>query len=112
MILYYQEDCGDYLAIDTATNRHYLGSFGQDYFEGRATAIAGLVGSVCTTADLQGISADQLQTGTEGESAGRVAQGYRLRMHPLPPHSLSRRRRFHIHGLPRGSDWFLFVWTR
>ncbi len=54
MILYYREDNGDYLAIDATTNRHYLGSFGQDYFEDRATAIAGLAASVCTTAISRG----------------------------------------------------------
>jgi hypothetical protein len=58
MILYYREDNGDYLAIDTTTNRYYLDTMGQDHFEGRATAIEGLIGSVCTT----GISRDFLRT--------------------------------------------------
>lgn len=49
MISYYQKHNGDFLAIDTDTNRYYLDVLGQDHFEGRATAIAGLVGSVCTT---------------------------------------------------------------
>jgi len=49
MIQFFQEDNGDYLAIDTDTNRYYRDHFGQDHFEGRATAIAGLVTSVCTT---------------------------------------------------------------
>lgn len=49
MILYYREDNGDYLAIETGTNDYYRRNFGQDHFEGRATAIAGQVGSVCTT---------------------------------------------------------------
>jgi len=49
MIQFFQEDNGDYLAIDTATNRYYLTTLGKDHFEGRATAIAGLVSSVCTT---------------------------------------------------------------
>lgn len=49
MILFYRERNGDYLAIDTATNRYYRDNFGKDHFEGRATAIAGLVSSVCTT---------------------------------------------------------------
>jgi hypothetical protein len=49
MILFFQERNGDFLAIDTGTNRYCLDHFGQDHFEGRATAIAGLVGSVCTT---------------------------------------------------------------
>lgn len=49
MIQYWQEKNGDYLAIDTATNAYYLQNFNKDYFEGRATAIAGVVASVCTT---------------------------------------------------------------
>jgi len=49
MISFYREHNGDYLAIDTATNAYYLDVLAKDYFEGRATAIAGLVGSVCTT---------------------------------------------------------------
>jgi hypothetical protein len=49
MIAYFRESKGDFLAVDTATNRYYRENFGQDHFEGRATAIAGLVGSVCTT---------------------------------------------------------------
>jgi hypothetical protein len=49
MTIYYQENNGDYLAIDTSTNRYYRDVCGKDHFEGRATAIAGLVGSVCTT---------------------------------------------------------------
>lgn len=50
MILYFREDNGDYLAIETSTNDYYLTNFNKDHFEGRASAIAGLVGSVCTTA--------------------------------------------------------------
>jgi hypothetical protein len=42
MILYYREDNGDFLAIDTATNRHYLGSFGKDYFGGKLQPLRGL----------------------------------------------------------------------
>ncbi len=49
MIVYYREHNDDFLAIDTSTNAYYLTVFGKDHFEGRATAIAGLVGSVCTT---------------------------------------------------------------
>ena len=60
MVLFYREDNGDYLAIDTATNRYYMGSFGQDYYEGRATGIAGLVSSVCTTAISSSIRAAQV----------------------------------------------------
>ncbi len=44
MIVFFQERNGDFLAIDTRTNHYH-----RDHFEGRATAIAGLVGSVCTT---------------------------------------------------------------
>ncbi len=57
MILFYRERNGDYLAIDTATNDYYRRIFGKDHFEGRATAIEGLVASVCTT----GISRDFLR---------------------------------------------------
>ena len=49
MILFYREDNSDFLAIDTTTNAYYRTNFGKDHFEGRATAIAGQVGSVCTT---------------------------------------------------------------
>jgi xanthine/uracil permease len=49
MIVFFQERTGDFLAIDTATSRYYMDHFGRDHFEGRATAIAGLLGSVCTT---------------------------------------------------------------
>jgi hypothetical protein len=49
MIAYYREDNGDFLALDTETNAYYRRNFGKDQFEGRATAIAGQVGSVCTT---------------------------------------------------------------
>jgi len=57
MILFYRENNGDYLAIDTSSNAYYLRNFGQDHFEGRATAIEGQVGSVCTT----GVSRDFLR---------------------------------------------------
>jgi hypothetical protein len=49
MMQFYQEHNGDYLAIDTATNAYYRQTFGKDHFEGRATALQGLVSSVCTT---------------------------------------------------------------
>jgi hypothetical protein len=49
MILFYRERSGDYLAIDTATNPYYRQNFNKDQFEGRATAVQGHVGSVCTT---------------------------------------------------------------
>jgi hypothetical protein len=49
MILYFRERNGDYLAIDTSTNRYHCTRFGNDHYEGRATAIAFLVSSVCTT---------------------------------------------------------------
>ena len=57
MIAYFRENNGDFLAVDTSTNRYYREHFGQDCFEGKATAIAGLVGSVCTT----GISGEFLR---------------------------------------------------
>jgi hypothetical protein len=50
MIRFYREQNGDYLAIDTSTNRYYLHLFGKDHFEGRVTAIESLITSVCTTA--------------------------------------------------------------
>ncbi len=53
MILFFQESNGDFLSIDTSTR-----SFHKDHFEGRATAISGLVGSVCTTV----VSRDFLRT--------------------------------------------------
>jgi len=58
MILYYREKNGDYLAIDTDTNRYYMTTLGKDHYEGRATAIASLISSVCTT----GISRTYLRT--------------------------------------------------
>ena len=58
MILYYRERNGDFLAIDAGTNRYYRTVFGKDHYEGRATAIACLVTSVCTTS----ISRDFLRT--------------------------------------------------
>lgn len=58
MVLFYHErDSGDFLSIDTDTNAYYRRVLGQDHFEGRATAIAGLIGSVCTT----GVSRDYLR---------------------------------------------------
>jgi hypothetical protein len=44
VIFFFQEQSGDFLAIDTDTEQS-----GRGQFEGRASAIAGLVGSVCTT---------------------------------------------------------------
>jgi len=58
MILYFREANGDYLAIDTCTNHYYRSVCGKDHFEARATAIASLVSSVCTT----GISREFLRT--------------------------------------------------
>ncbi len=46
---YREDDTGDYLAIEPSTNQYYLTHFGEDSFEGRATAIANNVLSVCTT---------------------------------------------------------------
>lgn len=50
MTLYFREGNGDFLAVESETNDYYFRHFGHDHFEGRATAIAGLVSSVCTTA--------------------------------------------------------------
>jgi hypothetical protein len=49
VICYYRENTGDFLATDTATNTYYWTNFRKDHLEGRATAIEGQVGSVCTT---------------------------------------------------------------
>jgi hypothetical protein len=49
VILFYREKNGDFLAIDTRTNAYYRQVLGHDTFEGRAAAIGGRVGSVCTT---------------------------------------------------------------
>lgn len=66
MILYYRETNGDFLAIDTSSNAYYRDVLCQDDFDGRATAIAGQAGSVCTT----GISRDYLR-----QKCKRVAKG-------------------------------------
>lgn len=47
---YYQERNGDYVSVDPSTLDYYLTNFGKAQFESRATAIQGLVTSVCTTA--------------------------------------------------------------
>jgi hypothetical protein len=49
VISYYVERSGDFLAVDRATNAYYWTNFGKDDVEGRATAIEGQLGSVCTT---------------------------------------------------------------
>jgi hypothetical protein len=49
MIRFFREANGDFLAIDNATRSYYLATLGRDEYQGRATAIAGLIGSVCTT---------------------------------------------------------------
>jgi hypothetical protein len=68
MICFYREHDGDYLAIDSDTNSYYLECFAKDHFEGRATAIAGLVGSVCTT----GISREFLRKNCKRVPKARV----------------------------------------
>lgn len=68
MILYFREETGDYLAIETSTNSYYLKNFGQDHFEGRATAIEKQVGSVCTT----GISREFLRKNCKRVARARV----------------------------------------
>ena len=74
MIADYEESNGDFLAVDTSTNRYYRENFGQDHFEGRATAIVGLVGSVCTT----GISRESLRRNCKRVAKSKV-QGEWLR---------------------------------
>jgi hypothetical protein len=66
--IYFRETNGDYLAIDVSTNRYYLTTFGQDHYEGRATAIAGQIGSVCTT----GISRKYLRENCKRVARARV----------------------------------------
>ena len=73
MILYYQESDGDFLAVERETNAYYLANHGKDYFEGRATAIAGLVSSVCTTA----ISRDFLRRSCKRVGKARVPAAWR-----------------------------------
>ena len=73
MVRFFQERNGDFLAIDTRTNHYYLGHFGHDHFEGRATAIAGLVGSVYTT----GISRDFLKTQCQRVARAKVPVDWR-----------------------------------
>jgi hypothetical protein len=73
MILFYRENTGDFLAIDTDTNRYYLDILAKDHFEGRATAIAGLVGSVCTT----GISRGYLRTNCKRVPRAKVPVEWR-----------------------------------
>src|SRR5437879_1446124 len=73
MICFYRERNGDYLALDTATNPFYLDVLGKDHFEGRATAIAGLVGSVCTT----GISREFLRTNCKRVARAKVPGEWR-----------------------------------
>jgi hypothetical protein len=68
MILFFRERTGDYLAIDTATNAYYRTNFGRDHYEGRATALAGLVGSVCTT----GVSREYLRQHCKRIARARV----------------------------------------
>jgi hypothetical protein len=66
VILFYLEENGDYLAIDTTTRDYYRTTLGRDEYEGRAAAIAGQAGSVCTT----GISRAYL-----AEKCKQVARG-------------------------------------
>ena len=73
VILFYQEANGDYLAVETSTNGYYCKTFGWDNFEGRATAISGLVGSVCTTG-VSRVSSPAMQTGAQEPGAGRMAE--------------------------------------
>jgi hypothetical protein len=68
VILYFREDNGDYLAIDSSTNSYYRRLYGKDHFEARATAIAGLVGSVCTT----GVSREFLRSNCKRTSKAKV----------------------------------------
>ena len=73
MICFYREQNGDYLAIDTSTNRYYLECFAKDRFEGRATAIVSLIGSVCTT----GISREFLRKNCKRIAKVKVPRQWR-----------------------------------
>ena len=73
MILYFRENNGDYLAIETSTNSYYVRNFGKDHFEGRASAIAGLVSSVCTT----GVSRGFLRTNCKRIAKAKVPVQWR-----------------------------------
>jgi hypothetical protein len=73
VILFYQEDDGGFLAIDTSTNAYYRKVLGKDYFEGRATAIEGQVGSVCTT----GISREYLTENCKRVARAKVPADWR-----------------------------------
>jgi hypothetical protein len=73
MILYYREDNGDFLAIEPGTNAYYRRTFGKDHVEGRASAIAGLVGSVCTT----GISREYLKRNCRRVPKAKVPLAWR-----------------------------------
>jgi hypothetical protein len=66
MILYYQEGDGDYVAVESE-------SHGREQFEGRATAIAGLASSVCTTA----ISREFLRRSCKRVGKARVPAAWR-----------------------------------
>jgi hypothetical protein len=73
VILFYREKTGDYLAVDTDTNRYFRRVLGHDTFEGRATAITGLVGSVCTT----GISREYLRASCQRLARVKVPAAWR-----------------------------------
>jgi hypothetical protein len=73
MIFFFQERNGDFLAIDTATRSYYRATLGRDEYQGRSTAIARLVGSVCTT----GISRDFLKAQCRRVPRARVPADWR-----------------------------------
>jgi len=73
MVFFYREYNGDFLAIDTATNSHYLRNFGKDHFEGRAAAIEKHVGSVCTT----GVSREFLRANCKRVAKAKVPKVWR-----------------------------------
>ena len=78
MILFYRERSGDYLAIETATNPYYRQTFGKDHFERRATAIEGLVTSVCTTGISRGILREHCKRVAKSPRPRRMAEGHRV----------------------------------
>ena len=72
-MVYYREADGDFLAIDPATNGYYRRLLGPDQFEGRAAAVAGQAGSVCTT----GVSRQYLRACCTRVAEDRVPADWR-----------------------------------
>ena len=78
MIVFYREDNGDYLAIDTATNAYYRTNFGKDHFEGRATAIAAAGRVGMHHGGFEGLPQGPMPTSWKENRADGVAKGNRV----------------------------------